>query len=72
MKYTTDLLFSLVILCFIIYGYIFAGTITTGEFSIALIVAYVGARYLFFTDFICEILETRIEAATAIIEDDNE
>lgn len=45
-----DLVFMLVILTWIIYGYLFAGELTTGEFFVALMVNYVGTRYLLFSN----------------------
>lgn len=45
-----DLVFIVVVLTWIVYGYMFAGMITMGEFFIALMVNYVGARVLLWTD----------------------
>ena len=45
-----DLVFMLVILTWIAYSYLFAGKLTTGEFFIALMVNYIGTRYLLFSN----------------------
>ncbi len=45
-----DIAFSVAILIGICIGYFYTGEITIGEFYIALVVNYVGARYLLMSD----------------------
>lgn len=45
-----DIVFSVAVLIGISIGYFYTGDITPGEFYIALIVNYVGARYLLMSD----------------------
>ena len=57
-----DLVFMLVILTWIVYSYIFAGKLSTGEFFIALMINYVGTRYLLFSNLEYALLVADYEA----------
>lgn len=49
-KTIVDIAFSVAILIGICIGHFYTGEITIGEFYIALVVNYVGARYLLMSD----------------------
>lgn len=56
-----DIVFSVAILIGICIGYFYTGKMTIGEFYIALIVNYVGARYLLMSDLDFAIYVTALE-----------
>ena len=49
-KVIVDIVFMLVVLTWIAYGFIFLQAMTLGEFLIALMVNYAGTRLLLWTD----------------------
>lgn len=57
-----DIVFSVAILIGIIIGYFYTGEITIGEFYIALIANYVGARYLLMSDLDFAIYTAALES----------
>ena len=49
-KVIIDIVFMLVVLTWITYGFIFLQALTLGEFLIALMINYAGTRLLLWTD----------------------
>ncbi len=63
MRTLCDVAFSAVVLIVIAYGYFIARQLTMGEFLIAIMVNYVGTRYLLMADLDLRLTELEIEAA---------
>jgi hypothetical protein len=63
MRTICDVAFSTVVLIVIAYGYLILKQLTMGEFLIAIMINYVGARYLLMADLDLRLTELEIEAA---------
>ena len=63
MRTICDIAFSTVVLIVITYGYLISKQLTLGEFLIAIMVNYVGTRYLLMSDLDLRLTELEIEAA---------
>lgn len=63
MRTICDVAFSTVVLIVVAYGYLVAKQLTMGEFLIAIMVNYVGTRYLLMSDLDLRLTEIEIEAA---------
>ena len=63
MRTLCDVAFSAVVLIVIAYGYFITRQLTMGEFLIAIMVNYVGTRYLLMADLDLRLTELEIEAA---------
>ena len=63
MRTICDVAFSTVVLIVIVYGYLISKQLTIGEFLIAIMVNYVGTRYLLMADLDLRLTELEIEAA---------
>ena len=63
MRTLCDVAFSVVVLIVVAYGYFITRQLTMGEFLIAIMVNYVGTRYLLMTDLDLRLTELEIEAA---------
>ena len=63
MRTLCDVAFSAVVLIVVAYGYFITRQLTMGEFLIAIMVNYVGTRYLLMTDLDLRLTELEIEAA---------
>ena len=63
MRIICDIVFSTVVLIVIVYGYLISKQLTMGEFLIAIMVNYVGTRYLLMSDLDLRLTELEIEAA---------
>ena len=63
MRMICDMAFSVVALIVLVYGYFISKQLTMGEFLIAIMVNYVGTRYLLMTDLDLRLTELEIEAA---------
>lgn len=72
MRTICDVAFSTVVLIVIAYGYLVSKQLTMGEFLIAIMVNYVGTRYLLMSDLDLRLTELEIEAALEQQEQDNE
>lgn len=72
MRTICDVAFSTVVLIAIAYGYLVSKQLTMGEFLIAMMVNYVGTRYLLMSDLDLRLTELEIEAALEQQEQDNE
>ena len=72
MRTICDVAFSTVILIVIAYEYLISKQLTMGEFLIAIMVNYVGTRYLLMSDLDLRLTELEIEAALEQQEQDNE
>lgn len=72
MRVICDMAFSIVALIVIVYGYFIAGQLTMGEFLIAIMVNYMGTRYLLMADLDLRLTELEIKAALEQQEQDNE
>ena len=59
-RYIGDMIFMVVVWVILLYS-LFKGDIAWGHFIIGTTLSYVGARVLFLSDFILELLETRLE-----------
>lgn len=63
MRTLCDVAFSAVVLIVVAYGYFITRQLTMGEFLIAIMVNYVGTRYLLMADLDLRLTELEIEAA---------
>ena len=63
MRTLCDVAFSAVVLIVVVYGYFITRQLTMGEFLIAIMVNYVGTRYLLMADLDLRLTELEIEAA---------
>ena len=63
MRTVCDVAFSTVVLIVIVYGYLISKQLTMGEFLIAIMINYVGTRYLLMSDLDLRLTELEIEAA---------
>lgn len=63
MRTLCDVAFSVVVLIVVAYGYFITRQLTMGEFLIAIMVNYVGTRYLLMADLDLRLTELEIEAA---------
>ena len=63
MRTICDVAFSTVVLIVVAYGYFITRQLTMGEFLIAIMVNYVGTRYLLMSDLDLRLTELEIEAA---------
>ena len=63
MRVICDIAFLTVALVVIVYGFFISKQLTMGEFLIAIMINYVGARYLLMTDLDLRLTELEIEAA---------
>ena len=63
MRTICDVAFSTVVLIVIAYEYLISKQLTMGEFLIAIMVNYVGTRYLLMSDLDLRLTELEIEAA---------
>lgn len=63
MRTLCDVVFSAVVLIVVAYGYFITRQLTMGEFLIAIMVNYVGTRYLLMADLDLRLTELEIEAA---------
>lgn len=63
MRTICDVAFSTVVLIVIVYGYLISKQLTMGDFLIAIMVNYVGTRYLLMSDLDLRLTELEIEAA---------
>lgn len=63
MRTICDVAFSTVVLIVIAYGFLILKQLTIGEFLIAVMVNYVGTRYLLMSDLDLRLTELEIEAA---------
>lgn len=63
MRTLCDVAFSAVVLVVVAYGYFITRQLTMGEFLIAIMVNYVGTRYLLMADLDLRLTELEIEAA---------
>jgi predicted ABC-type sugar transport system permease subunit len=72
MRTICDVAFSIVALIVIVYGFFILKQLTMGEFLIAIMVNYVGARYLLMADLDLRLTELEIEAALEQQEQNNE
>ena len=63
MKTICDIAFSTIVLIVIAYGYLISKQLTMGEFLIAIMINYVGTRYLLMSDLDLRLTELEIEAA---------
>ena len=63
MRTLCDVAFSVVVLIVVAYGYFITRQLTMSEFLIAIMVNYVGTRYLLMTDLDLRLTELEIEAA---------
>ena len=63
MRTLCDVAFSAVVLIVIAYGFFITRQLTMGEFLIAIMVNYVGTRYLLMADLDLRLTELEIEAA---------
>lgn len=63
MRTLCDVVFSVVVLIVVAYGYFITRQLTMGEFLIAIMVNYVGTRYLLMADLDLRLTELEIEAA---------
>lgn len=72
MRTICDIAFSTVALIVIACGYFLFKQLTMGEFLIAIMVNYVGTRYLLMSDLDLRLTELEIEAAFEQQEQDNE
>ena len=63
MRTLCDVAFSAVVLIVVAYGYFITRQLTMGEFLIAIMVNYVGTRYLLMADLDLRLTEREIEAA---------
>ena len=63
MRTICDVVFSTVALIVIAYGYFIMKQLTMGEFLIAIMINYVGTRYLLMSDLDLRLTELEIEAA---------
>lgn len=63
MRTICDVAFSTVVLIVIVYGYLILKQLTMGDFLIAIMVNYVGTRYLLMSDLDLRLTELEIEAA---------
>ena len=63
MRTICDIAFSTIALIVIVCGFFISKQLTMGEFLIAIMVNYVGARYLLMADLDLRITELEIEAA---------
>ena len=72
MRTICDIAFSTVVLIVITYGYLISKQLTMGEFLIAIMVNYVGTRYLLMSDLDLRLTELEIEAALEQQEQKNE
>lgn len=63
MRTLCDVAFSVVVLIVVAYGYFIIRQLTMGEFLIAIMVNYVGTRYLLMADLDLRLTELEIEAA---------
>ena len=72
MRTICDIAFSTVALIVIVCGYFLLKQLTMGEFLIAIMVNYVGTRYLLMSDLDLRLTELEIEAALEQQEQKNE
>ena len=63
MRTLCDVAFSVAVLIVVAYGYFITRQLTMGEFLIAIMVNYVGTRYLLMADLDLRLTELEIEAA---------
>ena len=63
MRTLCDVAFSAVVLIVVAYGYFITRQLAMGEFLIAIMVNYVGTRYLLMADLDLRLTELEIEAA---------
>ena len=63
MRTLCDVAFSAVVLIVVAYGYFITRQLTMGEFLIAIMVNYVGTRYLLMADLDLRLTELEIDAA---------
>ena len=63
MRTICDVAFSTVVLIVIAHEYLISKQLTMGEFLIAIMVNYVGTRYLLMSDLDLRLTELEIEAA---------
>ena len=56
-----DLVFMLVVLTWLIYGFLFLQEITLGEFFIGLMINYIGARFLLWSDLQFMLMSVEVE-----------
>lgn len=63
MRTICDIAFSTIALIVIVCGFFISKQLTMGEFLIAIMINYVGARYLLMADLDLRLTELEIEAA---------
>ena len=61
MKVICDVIFSILTICIICYGYM-TNQLTMGEFLIAIMINYVGSRYLLMSDLDLQLTEIELES----------